>query len=302
MTDVLDAGEVSLSALAASRQKKPLDTRTELYGSWIPAPVLFHPAFLPGLSPKDFLVLYTLFAYSCRESLDEPEPVVNLRRHELQDRSGLGSGAAITTAIHRLKASGYLTADSKPGCYDISPLMSRLEELAKEKMLASLTFKDMAARKKMLGKPTKFVRKANIASSDSPAISSDSQQSRQSKSTLGGGLLPSPVFSDSLPSVFPSSGRKAVSSSPVGRKANRGRKADRIIGGDIRGGATPDSDEELTAVDIPFECSWNPMSEPAKGALVESEDILIERAERAAIREADSEAAAEREAIMADNL
>ena len=295
--DILDAGEVSLSALAASRQKKPLDTWTELYGSWIPVPVLFHPAFLPGLSPKDFQVLHALLAYSCRENLAEHDPVVNLRRHELQDRSGLGSGQAVTRRIQRLQASGYLTADSKPGHYDISPLMFRLEELAKEKMSTKRTFREMVLGEKMSTKRIKNVHLVDNASSDSPAISSKSRQSQPSKKASRGGASPSPAFSNSLPS----SGRKAVSSSSVGRKANRGRKADRI-GGDIRGGATPDSDEELTAADIPFGCSWNPMSEPAKGALVESEDILIERAEREAIREADNEAAQEREAIMADNL
>ena len=243
---------------------KPLDTWTKLYGSWAPTPVLFHPAYLPDLSPKDFQVLNALFVYSCRGNLAEHDPVVNLRRHELQARSGLGSGQAVTRRIQRLKATGYLTADSKPGHYDISPLMSRLEELAREKMSTKRTFREMVATEKMSTERIKNVHLVDNAPSDSPAISLDYRQSQQSKSTSRGGLLP--LFS----------GRKAGSAS------------------------SGDSDVELTAADIPFECSWNPMSDkhrreddeeaaPEKGALVESEDILIERAEREAIREADSE-------------
>lgn len=168
---------------AVTRQRKSLDLWTELYGSWIAAPVLFHPAFLPGLSPKDFLILYTLFVYSYHRNPGEPDPVVSLRRNDLQDRSGLGSGAAVTTAIHRLKESGYLTADSKPRHYDISPLLSRLEERAREKKSGKLTLWDMTA---VSAKLTKFVGMPNTASPNSPAISSNSQQSRLSKNTSRG--------------------------------------------------------------------------------------------------------------------
>ena len=173
------------NAAAVTRQRKSLDLWTELYGSWIPAPVLFHPAFLPGLSPKDFLILYTLFVYSYHRNPGEPDPVVTLRRNELQDRSGLGSGAAVTTAIHRLKKSGYLATDSKPRHYDISPLLSRLEERAREKKSGKLTLRDMTA---VSAKLTKFVGMPNTASPNSPAISSNSQQSRLSKNTSRGGL------------------------------------------------------------------------------------------------------------------
>jgi len=169
-----------LNEAADTRQKKPLDPWTKLYGSWIPAPVLFHPAFLPGLSPKDFLILYTLFVYSYHRNPGEPAPVLSLGRNELRDRSGLGSGAAITTAIHRLKKSGYLATDSKPGQYDISPLLSRLEERAREKKSGKLTLRDMTA---VSAKLTKFVSMPNTASPNSPAISSNYRQSRLSKNT-----------------------------------------------------------------------------------------------------------------------